>query len=96
MANIKRSDRSARASETLSARFFINLQRLMVTIMKITRGDLIKASIELQRMTGVHIYLGGSIYELHRSLKETLVSVNLESVDFSEETKDTFRRIILE
>ncbi len=64
--------------------------------MKIKRANLIKASIELQRKAGVHISLGGSIYELGRSLKETLVSVNLENIDFSDKTKDTFRRIIEE
>ncbi len=64
-------------------------------LMIIKRGDLIKASIELQRKAGVHISLGGSIYELHRTLKETILSVNLEGIDFSDQTKDTLRRIIL-
>ncbi len=64
--------------------------------MKIKRADLIKASIELHRKAGVHINLGGSIYELHRSLKEAMVSVNLEGIDFSEQAKETFLRLIEE
>ncbi len=72
------------------------MQGLIATIMKIKRADLIKASIELHRKVGVHISLGGSIHELHRSLKEAIVSANLEGIDFSDRTKDTFQQIIEE
>ncbi len=62
--------------------------------MQLKRVDLIKASFELQHKAGVHIPLGGSIHELYQLLKEAILTVNLEDIELSEQTKETFRRMI--